>query len=209
MTKTVTRLFDDYGDARSAVRTLESAGFSRDDISIIANKDAHGSHDRDDDSINEDGDVTKGATTGAVLGGVGGLLAGLGLLAVPGLGPIVAAGWLASTAVGAAVGGVGGAATGGIVGALKNAGHDDDEAHVYSEGVRRGGTLVSARVPDERRAEAEAILLQHRSVDAATRGADYRAGGWNTFDPDAEPYTSDQISAERARYSSHPSTTGL
>lgn len=209
MTKTVTRLFDDYGEARAAVRALESAGFSHDDVSIIANKNAHGGHDRDDDSINEDGDVTRGATTGAVLGGVGGLLAGLGLLAIPGLGPIVAAGWLASTAAGAAIGGVGGAATGGIVGALKNAGHDDDEAHVYSEGVRRGGTLVSARVPDERRAEAEAILLKHNSVDAATRGAAYRESGWSTFDPTAEPYDADQIAADRARFSRHPTTTDV
>lgn len=204
MTKTVTRLFDDYSEARSAVRALESAGFRHDDISIVANKDAHGRHDRDNDSVNEDGDVTRGATTGAVLGGVGGLLAGLGLLAIPGLGPIVAAGWLASTAAGAAIGGVGGAATGGIVGALKHAGHDDDEAHVYSEGVRRGGTLVSARVPDERRAEAESILLRHNSVDAATRGAAYRGSGWSAFDPDAEPYTTEQIEAERSRYTRQP-----
>ena len=209
MTKTITRLFDDYGDARTAVRNLEAAGFSHDDISIIANKAAHGGYERDDDSVNDDGDVTRGATTGAVLGGVGGLLAGLGLLAIPGLGPIVAAGWLVSTAVGAAVGGAGGAATGGIVGALKNAGHEDDEAQVYSEGVRRGGTLVSARVPDDRRAEAEAILLRHNSVDAATRGVAYRESGWNSFDPDAEPYSSEQIEVERARYRSHPSTPGL
>jgi len=200
MTKTVTRLFDDYGEARTAVRALESSGFARDDISIIANKNVHGGYDRDNDDINEDGDVTRGATTGAILGGVGGLLAGLGLLAIPGLGPIVAAGWLASTAAGAAIGGVGGAATGGIVGALKNSGHDDDEANVYSEGVRRGGTLVSVRVPDDRRAEAEAVLLEHNSVDAETRGAAYRESGWSSFDPEAEPYTGDEIAADRARY---------
>lgn len=198
MTKTVTRLFDDYADARSAVRALEAAGFSHDDVSIVANKEAYGRHDRDNDDVNDDGDVTRGATTGAVLGGVGGLLAGLGLLAIPGLGPIVAAGWLASTAAGAAIGGVGGAATGGIVGALKNAGHDDNEAQVYSEGVRRGGTLVSARVPDERMAEAESILLNFNSVDAVTRGAAYRETGWNEFDPNADPYTRDQIDADRA-----------
>ena len=200
MTKTVTRLFDDYGEARTAVRALESSGFARDDISIIANKNVHGGYDRDNDDINEDGDVTRGATTGAILGGVGGLLAGLGLLAIPGLGPIVAAGWLASTAAGASIGGVGGAATGGIVGALKNSGHDDDEANVYSEGVRRGGTLVSVRVPDDRRAAAEAVLLEHNSVDAETRGAAYRESGWSSFDPEAEPYTGDEIAADRARY---------
>ena len=78
----------------------------------------------------------------------GGLLAGLGLLAIPGLGPIVAAGWLAATAVGAGIGAAGGAATGSLVGALKNSGHTEEDANVYSEGVRRGGTLVSAKVQD-------------------------------------------------------------
>lgn len=106
-------------------------------------------------------------------------------------------------------GGVGGATTGGIVGALKNAGHDDDEAQVYSEGVRRGGTLVGARVPDDRRSKTVEILLRHRSIDAATRGADYQTGGWKGFDPNAEPYTADQINSERVPYSSHSSRTGL
>jgi hypothetical protein len=114
MTKTITRLFDDYSDAKAAVHELESAGVPHDDVSIVANN-AHGHHEVSD--VNEHGDVTRGASTGAVLGGVGGLLAGLGLLAIPGLGPIVAAGWLASTAAGAAIGGIGGAATGTLVGA--------------------------------------------------------------------------------------------
>jgi hypothetical protein len=64
--------------------------------------------------------------------------------AIPGLGPVVAAGWLTATAVGAAAG----AATGGIVGALTEAGVSKDDASLYAEGVRRGGTLVSARVPE-------------------------------------------------------------
>ena len=76
--------------------------------------------------------------------GTAGLLAGLGLLAIPGLGPVVAAGWLAATAVGAAAG----AATGGVVGALTEAGVSREDADSYAEGVRRGGTLVSARVAD-------------------------------------------------------------
>ncbi len=131
------------------------------------------------------GEQVSGASTGAVLGGLGGLLAGLGLLAIPGLGPVVAAGWLVTTVAGAGIGAAGGAATGGIVGALKNAGHSDEDANVYAEGVRRGGTLLSARVPDELATQAEAALLRYNSVDAATRGADYRAGGWTRFDDDA------------------------
>ncbi|RYY05935.1 MAG: hypothetical protein EON55_24610, partial [Alphaproteobacteria bacterium] len=139
---------------------------------------------------------------GALLGGAGGLLAGLGLLAIPGLGPIVAAGWLAATAVGAGIGAAGGAATGGLVGALKTAGHTEEDANVYSEGVRRGGTLVSAKVPDADVAQADAILDRNRSVDAATRGAAYRETGWNRFDADAPAYSSEEVDRERATYTS-------
>ena len=195
MSKTVTRLFDSYSDATTVVRELESIGVPHSEISIVANN-AHGEHD----GVNDDGDVTRGASTGAALGGAGGLLAGLGLLAIPGLGPIVAAGWLAATAAGAAIGALGGAATGGIVGALKNAGHTDEEANVYSEGVRRGGTLVSAKVDDDSVAQAEAIMDRNRSVDAATRGAAYRSAGWDRFDPEAPAYTPDQIERERNTY---------
>jgi hypothetical protein len=201
MSRTITRLFDDYADARTAVTELERLGVPHDDLSIVANN-AHGHHDVGD--VNDHGDVTRGASTGAVLGGVGGLLAGLGLLAIPGLGPIVAAGWLASTAAGAAIGGAGGAATGSLVGALKNAGHTDDEANVYSEGVRRGGTLVSARVPDNLVGQAEAVLDGNRGVTAATRGADYRQAGWSRFDENAPAYTTEQIDADRATYRRTP-----
>ncbi len=203
MSKTITRLFDDYADARTAIRELEQLGIPHDDLSIVAsNADKrHGDHgDHGHEGVNDEGDVSRGVSTGAVLGGAGGLLAGLGLLAIPGLGPIVAAGWLAATAAGAGLGAAGGAATGGIVGALKNAGHDDDDAHVYAEGVRRGGSLVSARIPDELAGDAEAVLDRHRPVDARTRGQSYREDGWRSFDPSAPAYTTDEMDAERSRY---------
>ena len=200
MTKTVTRLFDDYADATAAVQQLEALGISHDDISLVANN-AHGRHGGETGAdVNDDGDVSRGTTTGALLGGAGGLLAGLGLLAIPGLGPIVAAGWLAATAAGAGIGAAGGAATGGLVGALKESGHTDEDAHVYSEGVRRGGTLVSARVPDDRVTEAQAALDGNRAVDTTTRGTAYRDAGWSGFDHEAPAYSSDQIDRERASY---------
>ena len=200
MTKTITRLFDDYGDATAAIRDLEALGIGHDDISIVANN-AHGRHGNDDHGgVNDHGDVSRGTSTGALLGGTGGLLAGLGLLAIPGLGPIVAAGWLAATAVGAGIGAVGGAATGSLVGALKNSGHTEEEVNVYSEGVRRGGSLVSAKVPDGQVAEAEAVLDRNKSVDASTRGAAYRQSGWTGFDADAPAYTTSEVDQERAKY---------
>jgi hypothetical protein len=203
MSQTITRLFDNYADATIAVRELEQLGIPHDDLSIVASN-ADGHHDdrsaNDHEGVNDHGDVSRGVSTGAVLGGAGGLLAGLGLLAIPGLGPIVAAGWLAATAAGAGIGAAGGAATGTIVGALKEAGHDENDAHVYAEGVRRGGSLVSAKVPDELVSDAEAVLDRNGSVTAATRGASYRESGWSSFDPDAPAYSADQVREERTRY---------
>lgn len=199
MTKTISRLFDQYSDATAGMRDLESLGIPHSDISIVANN-AHGEHAGHPEGLNDHGDITRGTSTGAVLGGAGGLLAGLGLLAIPGLGPIVAAGWLAATAAGAGIGAAGGAATGSIVGALKNAGHSEEEANVYSEGVRRGGTLISAKVEDSQIAEAEAALDRNGAADASTRGAAYRSEGWTAFDDKVPAYSTEDVERDRSNY---------
>lgn len=143
--KTVTGLFDNYDDANDAVGELISTGVPRDEISIVASN-ATGWHKGDGTEASED--AATGAGVGAVVGGAGGLLTGLGLMAIPGVGPVVAAGWLAATAVGAVGGAVVGGAAGGLVGAMTRAGIPKDDAHVYAEGVRRGGTMVTAKVED-------------------------------------------------------------
>ena len=120
-----------------------------------------------------------------MIGAGAGLLAGLGLIAIPGLGPVVAAGWLVSTAVAAVTGAVAGGAVGGILGALKEAGVNDEDAQVYAEGVRRGGALVSVRTEDARIDEARMILDRSGGVDAVVRGQDYRREGWTRFDESA------------------------
>src|SRR5215217_6377675 len=145
---TVCRVYDSYAQARAAVDAVQGAGVPASDVSIVANKYVSAEHA----DVHDVPEAAKGAGIGGALGGGAGLLAGLGLLAIPGLGPVVAAGWLASTAVGAAAG----AATGGIVGALVDAGVSKDDASRYAEGVRRGGTLVSARVPDQDRTRLDA-----------------------------------------------------
>ena len=202
---TISRLYDNYDAAARAVSELERAGIPHSDISIIANN-ADGWYDRDRTTSRTTGKVDRdldgvddraegaaaGAGIGAAVGGVAGLLAGLGLLAIPGIGPVVAAGWLASTALVAAAGG----AVGGLVGALTQAGVSEEDAHVYAEGVRRGGTLVTARVPETDRQRYEAIL-DRSAVDIRERAKMYEEGGWNRFDPDAPPYTADQMRRER------------
>jgi len=176
----VTGLFDRYEDAASAVRQLTALGIPRDDISIVANN----SDNWYDDSATETG-AEAGAGLGALAGGAGGLLTGLGLLAIPGVGPVVAAGWLVATAAGAAAGAVVGGAAGGLIGALTDAGVEAEDAEIYAEGVRRGGTLVSAQVTDRDLPAARAILNKG-GVDLVTRREQYRSEGWTSFDPNAD-----------------------
>jgi hypothetical protein len=191
--KTISRAYDSYAQARAAVEAVEKAGIPSADVSIVANKYVSAEHA----DVEEVSGAATGAGIGGALGAGAGLLAGLGLLAIPGLGPVVAAGWLASSAAVAA----GGAAAGGIVGALVDAGTDREHADVYAEAVRRGSTLVTVRVADQDASRAEALLDQYRPVDPVARGAEYRKGGWNTFDPKAPPYRPSQAEVDRMRSS--------
>ncbi len=213
MTITITRLFDDYASATKAVQALEGAGVAHSDISIVAsNADnwytdkgtgsaprattSTGKVDRDGDGVDDRAEgAAKGAGVGAAVGGTAGLLAGLGLLAIPGLGPVVAAGWLIATAAGAVAGG----ATGGVVGALTQAGVSKEDAAVYAEGVRRGGTLVTARVPDADRARLEGVMGRS-AVNIRERAAAYKKAGWRDFDHNAKPFSAEDVRRERETY---------
>ena len=194
MTKvTISRLFDDYADAQSAVRQLREAGIADDEISVIANNaDKWYAPDLA-------GGASKGAVIGAGLGGFGGLLAGLGLLAIPGLGPIVAVGWFAAAATGAAVAGAAGSA----IGMLAEAGVAVNEAEVYAESIRRGGSLVSAKVAADGKDKFEAIL-NPSSVDIAVRRSELASSGWRGFDPAAPDPTADEISRHRGKRGAGP-----
>jgi len=195
MTRTLTGLFDSYEDAEGTVRDLEQAGISHQQISIVANRSVAGERVKEG---NEAGPgAGAGAAVGAVVGGAGGVLAGLGMLAIPGVGPVVAAGWLVATAVGAVGGAAVGGAGGGLIGAMVGNGVAEQDAHVYAEGVRRGGTLVTAKVEEAMVPTAEAILKKHREIDPRSRGQAYRAGGWNRFDDNAAAYTAEQLAEER------------
>ena len=181
-TRTITGLFDDYAAAARAVDTIEAAGVPHADISIVANNEgdrhAAGATPHETKHGHEEGDASDGAGTGAtlgtVLGGGAGLLAGLGLMAIPGVGPVVAAGWLVATLTGAGVG----AATGGLLGALTGAGLSESEAEHYAEGVRRGGTLVTVRTDESRADRVTALLSEHGSIDLDQRAQNWRADGW-------------------------------
>jgi hypothetical protein len=193
--RTIARMYDIYDDAKAVVHDLEGAGVPHSEISLIANADAHGRSsgtsamtgggdhpldpaDRDDTDTGAGG--KRGAVLGGVLGGGAGLLAGIGALAIPGVGPVVAAGWLVATLAGAGVG----AASGGLVGSLTGAGVNRNEAHVYAEGVKRGGSLVTVRVDEADAARVEAILGKRGSGDWQQRRNSY-GSDWKGFDETA------------------------
>jgi hypothetical protein len=189
-------LYDSYDDATRVVTDLRAAGVPEDDISVIA----HNADGRYMPIEEESSPAGKGAAIGGVLGGGAGLLAGLGIMAIPGIGPVVAAGWLASTLAGAAVGAAAGGATGGVVGSLTEHGVDEAHAHVYAEGVRRGGALVTARGDENLGGKIKPIYDRWGAVDPETRGRAYRSTGWSKFDPKAPHYTAEEIERERNRY---------
>nr|PZN26536.1 MAG: hypothetical protein DIU80_13240 [Chloroflexota bacterium] len=196
MARTVAGLFDRPEQVDRAIRDLQANGVSRDDIGVVAT-DARG------EFANRVGGETKieegagaGAIGGGVLGGVLGALVGVGALAIPGIGPVIAAGPLAaalgSAGAGALVGATTGVAAGGLIGALVGAGIPEEHAHVYAEGVRRGGLLLSVTIDGVSSATVESIMRTNGAVDIDARGAEWRRQGWSGFDPDAEPYRGDR-----------------
>ena len=196
---TISRLFDDYPSAKQALQALVANGIPEADISIVANNsdnfynDRSNLVDRDNDGVDDRAEgAGTGGGVGAVAGGALGLLTGLGIMAIPGVGPVVAAGWLATTALGALAGG----AAGSIIGALVESGVPEEDAHVYAEGLRRGGVLLTVRTDSATTTNIENILDQY-AVNTRDRAEAYRRTGWTSFDAASKPYTADQIRAER------------
>jgi hypothetical protein len=188
--KTVVGLFENYTDADRAVSELNTRGFNRNEISVAARDSAL--RDRVVGTAGQERAVAEsagaGAVGGAVVGGLGGLLVGLGALAIPGVGPVIAAGTLA-TALGSTAAGAGiGAAAGGLIGALVGLGIPEDDAHFYAEGVKRGGVLVTVQASDDRATEALNIMRKARAVDVDTQRQTWTESGWaGRFDETMEP----------------------
>lgn len=193
MAKQVVGLFSSMADARSAVSDLQNSGFTSDSISLVArNTDDTNTTTDGDGGTRASEDAAFGAVSGTLVGGAAGVLAGLGLLAIPGIGPVLAAGSLA-TALGLGAAGAGiGAASGGLIGALVGAGIPDEDANIYAEGVRRGGALLTVQTDSDDLAQTAAdIMDRHNVQDIDNLGSDYRSGGWSRFDETGTSDSSD------------------
>lgn len=199
-TTTITALYDRTEDAHSALRDLQKMDIPHNDISLIAN-DATGEYSRSNGrNTSTESDAAEGAVAGATFGGIGGLVVGLAALAIPGIGPVLAAGPLASALIAAGIGAGVGAVTGGIVGALTEMGVNEETAGYYAEGIRRGGTLLTVHVPENMSKQVMDVLNRHNAIDVEDRVSQWRESGWQTHDPNAKPYGVDEIESERNRY---------
>ncbi|HEX4884878.1 MAG TPA: hypothetical protein VFX05_12115 [Casimicrobiaceae bacterium] len=205
MVKTIVGSFDSFNEAHEVANELRAAGFLDSDISIVANN-ADGSYEndarlgdkaatravRDDDTSA----TAKGAVAGAVVGGGAGLAASLAGLAIPGIGPIIAAGPIVATLAGAGTGAV----AGGLIGGLVDLGVPEHDAEYYAEAVRRGGALVTIRADESRAEEAADIMRDRGAVDIQRRVERWREQGWERFDAGAQPYSADEIRRDRTMY---------
>jgi hypothetical protein len=155
---TVVGVFADHAQAEQAIQALERAGFTDEQIGFIR----RGEGRTGEESRPGTGEkVATGALGGGVLGGILGAAAAL---LIPGFGPAIAGGILATTFGGAAIG----AAAGGIIGALTKVGVPEEEAHYYQGEFEAGRTIVTVRAAN-RQQEAMEILRQYGAYDATTR----------------------------------------
>src|SRR5688572_10122845 len=176
MSKTIIGMMDNVSEARNVVEDLVASGIDRDDIGFMANE-KHATPQRADadDGAGATSGALAGAGTGAAIGGVAGLALSFAPLAIPGIGPILAAGPIAAALTGAGIG----ALAGGLIGGLTKLGVPEEDAHYYAEGVRRGGILVTVAADDDREVEqAVSILKRHGAVDVQVRASEWRKQGW-------------------------------
>jgi hypothetical protein len=147
--KSVIGVFASQKDAEQAVNQLRQQGFSNEEINIVSKK--QGGKEYVDD------DISDGALTGGTLGGIGGLILGAGALAIPGVGPIIAAGPIAAA--------LSGAVAGGLAGGLIDWGIPAEVSRHYEQEVAEGAILAVIRTNQQKVNQAAQILRQFGAKD--------------------------------------------
>src|SRR5277367_1005053 len=155
-----TAVFGIYQNEKQAERTVDDllgAGFLNDDVSVLL-PDVRGTKDFAHDKGTKAPEGTAaGVATGGVVGGTLGLLAGIGLLAIPGIGPFIAAGPIVTALAGVGVGGT----VGGLIGALVGMGIPEYEAKRYEGHIKAGGILLSVHCDTSEKIARAKDLLKH------------------------------------------------
>lgn len=167
MSKAVFGLARDEAQACRIIDDLKTAGFSNQDISILMSDRQSTRELAHKKETKAPEGATAGGVTGGVLGGVLGWLAGIGTLAIPGVGPLIAAGPIMAALSGTAVG----MAAGGLIGALIGMGIPEYEAKRYEGAVKSGRILISVHSENsDETSRAKEILERHGAEDISSAG---------------------------------------
>lgn len=167
MAKSVFCIATSETQAEFIVNELKDAGFAYNDISVLFPDTAGTRHFAHEQHTKAPEGAAAGAGTGGVLGGALGWLTGIGVLAIPGLGPLVAAGPIAAALSGAAVG----AAVGGITGALVGMGIPEFEAKRYEGRIKGGNILISVHTEGQSEVQRAQEIFEHSGAqDIAIAG---------------------------------------
>ncbi|KRE92151.1 low temperature-induced protein [Paenibacillus sp. Soil766] len=169
MSKHIIGVFNTEEEAIRVINQLKAAGFNSEELSVVGRNHDDLDHVEVATESKAGEGLATGAATGGVLGGVTGLLVSIGALAIPGVGPIIAAGPIVAILTGAAVG----ASAGGLVGGLVGLGIPEEEAIQYHEYVQNGKVLVLVNSDADRANLAYQIFRDHKSLNADTYSPDY------------------------------------
>ena len=154
-------IYKDTAHAEEAVDRISAAGFSNDDISVLLPDNQSSKEFAHEKNTKAPEGTTAGVTTGGVIGGTLGLLAGIGALAIPGVGPLIAAGPIMASLAGLGVGG----AVGGLIGALVGMGIPEYEAKRYESRVKEGGVLLSVHCDTPQEISKAKRLLEETGAE--------------------------------------------
>ena len=169
-------IYPSYANVESGVDGLKAAGFSNRDISVLFPESAGSRDFAHEKGTKAPEGATAGAGTGVVLGGVMGWLAGVGALAIPGLGPFIAAGPIMAALAGAGVGGT----VGGIAGALVGMGIPEYEAKRYEGRVKDGGILLSVHSDSADWTKRAKMILEATGAQDISSTGEAKSGGSKT-----------------------------
>ncbi len=185
--KTVAGIFPSMLQAHNVLRELEGIGIPEDALSIVAGNESDRHKEYLEKAKKASESTTAAAASGASFGGGMGIVVSLVALAIPGVGPFIAGGAMATVLAGLGIG----AASGGLISAFHHMGISHEEAPLYEEAVRRGAIMLIAKVDDAVEPQVADLMRRGGARDLREEADTWRESGWKGPHTDPHPYVAD------------------